>query len=258
MAQRLLNSLGSVHNLQFARLATARKFLLVEGDDVAILKRFQNALFPQSGTPLDTVTMDVGGWGGWAIAVASAHFLDQNSERNIACYSIFDSDYHTVAEIEKRRKDATSRGIHLHIWRRKELENYLLASAPVFRIIAARSPQKHPTVAQIEKQLDAICESLKMPTERALGSEFQKHTKGMEFATASEAAAKQVAAAWATRDGRLSIIPGKKALAQLSDWANRGFGVSLTAINIAREMQSDEVDPEVVKVVTSIERSLPF
>ena len=43
--QSLLNSIGSIHNIGLARLWSSRKLLLVEGKDIAILKRLQDTLF---------------------------------------------------------------------------------------------------------------------------------------------------------------------------------------------------------------------
>ena len=79
--------------------------------------------------------MEVGGWGGRNLAVASARFLGQNMGGLIACYCIFDRDYHIQDELDKRQKDAKGRGIELHIWQLKKLENYLLCAAAIHRAI---------------------------------------------------------------------------------------------------------------------------
>ena len=258
VAQQVLNNLGSVHNLQFARLATAKRFLLVEGEDVGVLKRFQNALFPKSDAPLDTLSMEVNGWGGWNLAVASARFLDQNTSGAIACYCIFDRDYHIDEERKKRKSDAQQRGIELHIWQRKELEKYLLIPTVIQRIIKSKSPTKFPKHTQIAEQIDVISASLRRTVEKSLGSEIQKQSKGVDYATICDRAEKQVEAAWQTQEDRWGIIPGKEALSQLSEWTQRQYGVSLSTINIAREMRAEEIVPEVVQVLTAFEKTKAF
>jgi len=237
VAQQVLNSLGSVHNLQFARLATAKRFLLVEGEDVGVLKRFQNALFPKSISPLDTLSMEVNGWGGWNLAIASARFLDQNTSGAVSCYCVFDRDYHTEQDLKKRRDDAQQRGIALHIWRKKELENYLLVPSAIQRVIVAKVGRKTPSITDLSEQIDIIAESLRKTVERSLGSEILKQSKGVDYATISDRADEQVAAAWKTQDDRWSIIPGKEAFSKLSSWTQKNYGVSLSTINIAREMR---------------------
>lgn len=73
--QRVIDQIGSVHNLHLARMWSARVLLLVEGKDVAILKRVQNLLFPDSDKPLDAIPhMSIGGWGGWQLVVGSSFF----------------------------------------------------------------------------------------------------------------------------------------------------------------------------------------
>jgi len=94
-AQEVLLGLGSVHNLQLARLATAERYVFVEGEDIAVLKRFQNALFPASTVPLDTISMPVSGWGGWHYAVGTTQFLSKTAGSRLTRYCILDSDYHT-------------------------------------------------------------------------------------------------------------------------------------------------------------------
>jgi len=44
--QKVINHIGGVHNIQLARLWSAKKFILVEGYDLNILNRIYNTLFP--------------------------------------------------------------------------------------------------------------------------------------------------------------------------------------------------------------------
>jgi len=50
--QLLIDQIGGVHNVHLARLWSARKFLLIEGKDMSLLKRFHAILFPDAELPL--------------------------------------------------------------------------------------------------------------------------------------------------------------------------------------------------------------
>ena len=66
--QQVIDQIGGVHNLQLARLWHARRCLFIEGKDLALLKRFQDILFPSSEEPIDAIPhLSIGGWGGLAI-----------------------------------------------------------------------------------------------------------------------------------------------------------------------------------------------
>jgi AAA ATPase domain/AAA domain, putative AbiEii toxin, Type IV TA system len=124
--QSLVDRLGGIHNVHLARLWSAKKFLLVEGKDVSFLRHFHRLLFPDAEIPLDAIpSLPVGGWGGWAYALGSSMTLRNAVGDRVVVYCILDSDFHTQTQIENRYKEATARGIHLHVWSRKEFENYL-------------------------------------------------------------------------------------------------------------------------------------
>lgn len=259
--QRVVEGVGSVHNLQLTRLWTARRFLLVEGDDLGYLRRFQDALHPESEVPFDTIpSMEINGWGGWNYAVGSSMFLENAGGEGITVYCLLDSDFHTDEEIRLRHEDANIRGVELHIWKKKEIENYLLVPTAIQRVITAGLPQGKigPTLEQVEALLASIAESLKDETFDNIASELQKQNRGWDTGTVNKRARAILNAKWSNPGGPLSTISGKRALSLLSESSKQEYGVSFGALRIARELRANELAVEVQEVIQAIEEGRAF
>lgn len=259
--QEVIDNIGGVHNLQLARLWNSRRCLLVEGKDIAFLKQIQNILFPKSREALDTIpNIPLGGWGGWNYAIGSKLLLKNAVGEDIRTYCIFDSDFHTPEEIQARYEQAQERGVELHIWRRKEIENYFIVPSTIQRIIASenRKNESSPSEGDIETELNGIVESIKDSVFDSLSVEYHTQNKAGGVAEANKRARKKLDEAWKIPEGRWSLASGKGILSSLSRWSQGKFGVGLSPMKIAREMRRDEVDPELSYLVMAIERGISF
>jgi len=253
--QEVIEHIGGIHNLHLARLASARKCLLVEGKDVDILRYVQNLLFPGSALPLDTVpNIPVGGWGGFHYAIGIAKLIKETGEERIRTYCIFDHDYHSDQEVCERVQRAKDHGVDLHIWHRKEIENYLVSAAAVYRIIASHTKVgTSPSSDEVVSHIDHLVRDLEQETTELIATELQKRERGMALQSAMEAARAIVQARWSTPEGRLSLVSGKHVLAKIAEWAKTSFGATVTLKRILRELKTDEVPDELVAVVSAIE-----
>jgi energy-coupling factor transporter ATP-binding protein EcfA2 len=259
--QGLLTSIGSIQNIQLARLGIAGRFVMLEGDDMDFLKRFQNTLFPDSRIPIDTIPhRAIGGWDGWERARGFSILLRDAAKDTIRSYCVLDSDYKTEATIQKRMDTAKAEGIQLHIWKRKEIENYLLVPPAIQRVIArdAAPEISVPSVAKVEAKLDEIAESLRLDVLSGMATEFFQEDRKIGFPGANKKALERLDEVWKTRRGRLSVVCGKDVLHKLFNWASTQFKVSLSALKLAKEITADELDPEVRRIVTAIEDNEPF
>jgi energy-coupling factor transporter ATP-binding protein EcfA2 len=255
VVQRLVEHVGSVHNIQLARLWNARKCLLVEGDDVSLLSIVHRLLFPER-EPLETIpNLPVGGWGGWAYAIGSSLLLKNSGGETIAIYCILDSDYHSREAIQKRYDEAHNKGVRLHIWSHKELENYFLLPDPIVRAIRRRMPARtaEPPAEEIGTALDEICEKLKDDVFDAISAEILGENRALGSGGANKRAREILVERWQSRERRLAAVSGKQAFSRLSEWSQRQFGVSLSAATIAREMHGSEVQEEMRTVIEAIE-----
>lgn len=259
--QSLLTSLGSIHNIQLARLSFARRFLMVEGDDIEILKRLQNTLYPQTLLPLDVIpNKSIGGWTGWERAIGCANLLKESAGETFRCYCLFDSDYYTSLMLQKRRQSATNHKIDLHIWQRKEIENYLLVPSAVARIIQndAKAGITHPSEAQILEVLDGIAEGLRMNAFNAIATAFLEENRQLGINGANKAADQRLKKMWGTTSDKLCVISGKEILHRLNEWSKAKFDVSFSARRLARELSESEIDPEIKTVLGAIEAGANF
>lgn len=79
--------------------------------------------------------LSIGGWGGWNYAIGSTMLLNNASNESIRVFCLLDRDYHTDSEINDRLEESKKRGVELHIWSKKEIENYLLVPETIARIV---------------------------------------------------------------------------------------------------------------------------
>jgi len=257
--QRVLENIGSAHNIQLTRLWSARRFLLVEGKDITLLKRFHDTMYRNSAEPLDAIPHNsIGGWSGWNNAIGSSLFLKNAGGDDITTYCVLDSDYHTVDQIRDRLDSANSHSVQLHIWTRKEIENYLIVPTAIERIIRSSTKGNCPTVDEINERLHAITDSVREETFDAMANDYHLEDRAGGISKANQRARKRIDEAWKDLDGRLTVVSGKRVLSMLSEWTKSAFGVSFGAARIAQELRSDEIDMELRAVIEAIENNHQF
>jgi hypothetical protein len=258
--QLLIDQIGGIHNIHLARLWSARKFLLLEGKDIGLLKHFHSTLYPEAELPLDTIpTHSVGGWSGWTYAVGSSMAMKNAVGDRIVTYCILDSDYHSEGEIRARYEDAERRGVNLHVWSRKEIENYVLQPRAIRRVLAARMKDREaPNETDLWNKIIEICEQERRTVEDGIASALVQYNRKLDIITANKRSRSLVDNIWQTEDKRPLIVSGKVVLARLSEWTMGEFGTSFGAPAIARQMRKSDIPTELMEVIRAIEEGANF
>lgn len=261
-AQRIIDHIGGVHNLHLARFATARRFLLVEGKDLKLLKHVQDAFLPHSSESLDTIpNASIGGWGNWKYAIGSGLAIKQATFEGVTTYCILDRDYRTSDQIRRVQVDAKQHGIQLHVWSKKEIENYFIIPSAIQRVIASRIGRDRvpPSVNEVAEAIDQICTSLETSALDDFATEIQNSNKGYTAGKANSVARQELEQrGWGSFEGRISLVSGKEVFARLSEWSSTTLKTSISVEAVARELTASEVPLELQTVLSVIDRGLEF
>lgn len=255
--QRVVERIGGLQNLQLARLMGAQSFLLVEGEDMKLLRTLQRSAQIHEH-PIDLIPhAELGGRGGWRRHDVTDLLPSKNSHgERIRSFAILDRDRFPPEEAVERYREARQRRIELRIWSRKELENYLLVPDAISRYIESQAESATCPADRITLKTDEIVDALRREhIEEPLATELLNRDRAGGLKKANRRAREFVEASWEDREARWSIAPGKLVLAGLSGWAQNEFGVSFGPEQIARSLTKDEVDPEIVEVISAIAES---
>ncbi len=252
----LNNTIGTIHNIDLSRLWASNKILLVEGGDIGILNGVYSTLFVNSPESLRTIPhMSIDGWNGWDYAIGS-NMLKQNAINNeIVTYCILDRDYKTDEIIVKRKIEAKNKGISLHIWSMKEIENYLIVPTAIRRCLVKNNKESAPTVETIRDLLNSIYEKIYSKVEECFTTEFSQSEKGL---TAGKASSKAKEFLKNYNDNPIRFVPGKEVLSMLNQMLREQYKVSFSSVSISRELKKEEINTELVSVLTSIKNNLKF
>lgn len=257
--QEMITSIGSIQNLELIKCWSSKKFIILEWpiDDITILKIIQDKIFPNSDEPLNIIpTIHVGGWSWWQRVIGSK--LALKDIKDISVYCIFDSDYHLEEEKNERLQEARKEKINLHIWSRKEIENYLVVPEAILRFISIRHTKGNPNLIEINNKIEEILTNMKDDIVDNYSNEIRIRNKWSSTSTWNKEARKIVNSYWISTASKLSIAPGKELIWILSDWSKKEFWVSFNAVQIAKILEQSEINKELVDIVTSMEKRRIF
>jgi len=260
MIQNLVDEMGCQHNIQMAKLWSGKRLILVEGTDISQLDPLHAKLFPNANMSISGLpNMAIGGWSGWQRAHWSADLIHSSFDQDVVCYCLLDRDYHTESQVSARYAEAEERGIHLHIWKRKEIESYLLVPSAIRRVIASRTRRNGaPTSDQVLCQIQVFSQLYKQTVFNGLATCFQEENPKWVTGTCINEAEAELGARLDRGTPLWHLVSGKKLFARLSEWASSEFGVSFAPGTVVRELLEDEIPDEIRRVLASIEYSESF
>jgi AAA15 family ATPase/GTPase len=257
--QKVLERVGSTQNIHLARLWNAKRFIIAEGHDIRILKHFYDILFPGSHTSLDAIpNMSIGGWGGWSWAIGSSLAMKNAFGEAVNCYCIFDRDYHTDQEILQRYEESRNKGIYLHVWHRKELENYLLEPSTISRVISKQRGNKKVSSSDVLSILVKLANKQEVEFLDGIAEELCHIDKGLKAGGANKKARKILESRKSSERGLIDLVSGKRLLSGFSEYSKNKYGVSVSPISIVREFSQKEISEEMKNIFIALEKSLPF
>lgn len=259
--QKVVNSIGGVHNLQLTRLVSSSKCVMVEGGDMTILNSIHRKLLPKARAALDTTpNWSIGGWSGLERAIGSALVLRNSGGEGIVPFCVLDRDYHTEREVLKAQERAEQANIRLHVWKSKEVENYLLCAPAIARLVNKKKKRSLPEATEVEINdlLQEIYQDLRDEVFDRFSAHLWQEREALSIDACNKIARGLLQAAYSSSDGARQIVPGKEVLSRLSERTRATWGVPLTSYALADELLASEISEEVQAVILAIEKGKPF
>ncbi len=257
--QTCITQLGSYQNLKLVHFLRGKTCLFIEGQDFKFIKKFADILDEKlivneegfSINPLD-------GFSNWdRLKDVQWLFLTSLGEK-IKCYLILDRDYRPEKTIDEIKSFLQSKGVNVHIWEKKEIENYAINFEVIYRLFIKKYESRYPhkeipiTFSDFQNNLLQIIEKFKVYVLSQLATEEVKNhpVKSDDISKIFEYRCTNFENQW--RDDieyRLKVISGKEFFASLNKWLSEDFHVSMSVNAVLAFMKPNEIDSEVHEVI---------
>ena len=247
--QSIIDNIGSAHNLSLIRISLNKKCLFVEGGDVKILSKFHEILFPESDFSLETLPcIPLGGFSKLNEAFGTAKLFHRETNGLIKTFCILDRDYYPEELINEKMETSLKNFLVLHIWSKKEIENYILIPSAIFRI--TQLPKQE--YSNFLKSYEELVDSFKDQVREKIASKIQEFQKGWELCKCMKNARELMIEKWVGLEGKMALVGGKELLHKTNEWMNSKYNVSCSRDKIFKNINKNEISEEVKKVINSL------
>lgn len=243
-------TMGTAFNLRLAKVLRVRYAVFVEGDDVSVLRRLA-VLRGHKGlaTEANLAVVKLGGGANRRRLESFRWIASELLGDAIQGYVLLDRDYHSDSAADEMRRELKQFGVECHVWKRHELENYLVEVEPIARLVGVE-----PSV--VERIIEAATDELRTTVLlEMIAVRAEEAPKKHALVTINKACESELGARWKTIPDRVAVCPGKELLAAINRRLQaEGYSAVSTAA-LAEAFGADEIPSEVVHVLDRIEEA---
>ena len=256
--------LGSTLNPLLTEIAKTRRVVFVEGKDYQIIAKFARKLGHSAvGNRVNFAVVPVRAFSPERIRSMKTG-MESTLGGKVAAAVILDRDYRSREECNALVSSCKEFCDQVWFHDCKEIENLLLSPSAIDRAARRRLADsikrggtEHEFVPCAQEILDGYAEDRRKFVVAQRLSAARRYAKGVSPETDEtvfdERALTEFESKWSEREGRLSLIPGKDALARLNQVLQERYGVSITPTAIVDAMSTAEIPRQVKRLVPDLD-----
>ncbi len=243
-AQKIIDDIGGVQNLSLINLGRQRRCLFVEGKDLYYLDKFNEILY---GKQLNIPNFSFGGFKNIPHIYGAANLFYNETGNQIKCFALADRDYRDTKVVEKMQEEAKQKHLLLHVWKKKEIENYLLEPTILYQFVPKKLGIEYEDFIKaidvlVEQQRDSVFDSYS--TQYRVDSKLLSNEQ-WELKTCNQNARKFLETHWTTLDNKLSLVGGKDFLSCVFAYFKDEYKVSLSKQKVIQAFTLTTIPQEI-------------
>lgn len=226
--QLLTKELDNSLNIDLARIFVANNFIIWDSDETSrkILSAFQSVLYPNALHSIITYPKAfVKGDNAWNDAKAIIKAFATNNV-NLKMYAIFNNVNKKAEDTDLLLADAELHHTAMHVWKRREVDNYSIQTEAIVKYIAQRTKLGEVDGSLIEEQVNDVISIL--------------FDEAIQRGHATSA------------DLPLDVISGRTFFNILSKWTQLEYGCTISARQVVGMLTPAQVPSEVKKVIAML------
>ena len=257
--QKCVTHLGSAQNLKLINFIKRKTCLFIEGKDINILKKMAAKFSLNKFVNEDGFAhIELEGFSNWDRLLHIDWLFTNVFGEKVKCYVFLDRDYYAQNTINEVKSKLAERGVKVHIWEKKEIENYLINFDALYRLFNIKYCERYGDIKspinknQFDDKLQSIMEELKVEVQSQMMARIVKNkpNKEIDDATVICEFIKEFSASWNDINYRKKVIPGKDFFSSMNRWLNNEFQISLSISYILNSLFKEELDEEIPHTLT--------
>lgn len=256
-----IRNLGALDNIDLANLRHCQKCILVEGQfdrkAIEMLAAKVGGETLARRLRVGTIFIKMGGRDKPVTDMLAMLQQLFDTPNRIDALVVRDRDYMLEDDYESYEDQFNTEGQTWHIWRKNEIENFLLIPEAIHRLLVRKypdSPLLVPSTEQIQHWIDEGCEDLRDEVFDGLCTEFSRQDRKRDVKTVNRLAREYLESRWNARS-KLSLCKGTQIMQRLQQRL-RERDVTFSLEELFAEIQIDELDNDIQILVDKLARFL--